>query len=215
MAMDYKFPFSTCEHPTKHALVQQPYSTAINALSTLVLFMFAMFARTLPVQTTIIVYALFEAWHTMSHMQHIPGKIQKFVVHALGLSMAFATGWAIQSFTNAPVTMWYIAPIVVLVIVDTLVTTLYKNDLLGFATGLAIFAWVVIGHWSYYPTFVKNTVVWLLLGVVILMALFVNEWKNCDRMQKWRVLPYHALIEVLGLVLFSVLALLLLKWERL
>ena len=119
----------------------QPVSMGVN----LALVVAATYARTTPVRVTLAFYALFEAWHTWSHTRHQSGRVQKRVVHALGLLMAFATLWMIQS----------VMP-------------------------------------------------WLLCGLVLFLALFVNEDWNCWRMQEAHTFPYHA-------VMFTALALMWLE----
>lgn len=134
------------------------------------------------------------------------------MVHALGLIMAFATLWMIQSFTHAPMPIPFIAVLSVLCVLDV-VTQVAERDIAGMATGLAIFAWVVIGRWAILPAVVKSVMPWLLCGLVLLLALFINEDWNCRRMQEAHPFPYHAVIEVLGEAMFIALALMWLACE--
>jgi len=49
---------------------------------------------------------------------------------------------------------------------------------------------------------------------VLLMVLFVNEYYRCARMLKIARAPWHAMIEILGFVLFVALAWNLYAWDR-
>jgi len=210
--MSYTFPFDTCEVPSLGS-VAQPTSAMINGISTLVLVGASMYATLPAVRTTLGTYALFEAWHTWSHMIHISGPSQKRVVHVLGLLMAFATLWMIQSLTNAPMDAMFTGVLFSLLLVDFAITLSSKMDIVGIATGLSIFVWIVCGRWKYLPLYVQQSLIYIVPAVGFLLLLFVNEAVNCKKMQGIYVFPYHAAIEVVGLVLFTWLAYLWLLWE--
>lgn len=212
--MGYTFPFSTCEIPSAEgSLVAQPASMSINLFSTVALLAAAAYAQTTPLRVTLASYALFEAWHTWSHIQHQPGNTQKHVVHALGYAMAFSTLWMIQAFSRTTLPPAFLMALGALCIAD-IVAQWVTSDIPMIFTGLSIFAWIVLGRWSVFPKSVKRAVPWLIGGLVLLLGLFINEAQNCQKMQTAHPFPYHAVIEVLGAVLFISLALVWLEWER-
>ena len=210
---NYRFPFDTCECVSKNPYAAQPFSALINAISTLLLSsLCTLFSPCIEVTAVLSTYAMFEAWHTWSHMQHVPGKLQKRVVHVLGLTMAFVTLWMIQSLScNAAFTPLFLSVLIVLISLDV-VTIITQNDFAGIATGLSIFAWVVAGRWEILPVFVRDALVWLLPGVGALLLLFINEAINCEKLLKWRRLPYHAIIEIWGFALFAYVSVIWIKW---
>lgn len=213
--MSYRFPFNTCE-PLHNGPIAQPISAAINLVSTAVIILLCFVHKPRPaVVGTLVTYAIFEAWHTWSHAIHIPGRVQKRVVHILGLAMAFATLGMIQSLSNhAPLGSCFLTVLALLVAVDALAVT-NGSDLLGIATGLAIFSWVVVGRWQVLPNPVRRALVGVLPGVALLLLLFVNEAANCSALLEWKRLPYHALVEMLGLVLFVWVSHTWIVWDRL
>jgi len=189
---------------------------SINLFSTIALLAAAAYAQTTPLRVTLASYALFEAWHTWSHIQHQPGNTQKHVVHALGYAMAFSTLWMIQEFSRTTLPPAFLMVLGALCIADIIAqwAAPKTSDIPMIFTGLAIFAWIVLGRWSVFPKSVKRAVPWLIGGLVLLLGLFVNEALNCHKMQSAHPFPYHAVIEVLGTVLFISLALMWLDWEK-
>lgn len=213
----YVFPFDTCEVAGTDAIVAQPASASINAISTAMLVVAASLARTSSVRLTLLCYAAFEAWHTWSHTVHVAGHLQKRVVHVLGLLMAFSTLWMIQSLTRrrAPMSPMFVGVLVMLLAVDLAITWTSTVDILGIASGLAVFVWIVCGRWQYLPRHVRRALVYVVPAVGVLLALFVNEAVNCKKMlDAYASFPYHALIEIVGLVLFASISYLWLRWEK-
>lgn len=212
--MKYTFPFNTCEIPTK-GTIEQPISTYINMLSSIILIILFFVAKNVYVKIAIFFYTIFEIWHTFSHMKHIDGKIQKYVVHVLGITMGIMTLIVIQKLSNSTIELHYLLILSILLILDIVLLFKYKNDdLVGFILGLVIILWIVIGKWKYIPKDIQINLRWIIIGVLILILLFINEAYNCEKMQKWKKLPYHAIIEILGLILFTGLSLTWIKWEQ-
>jgi len=59
-----------------------------------------------------------------------------------------------------------------------------------------------------------SNMVAIVVGTVFLVMLFVNEALYGQRLMRWRPLPYHVIIELVGLLLFWKLAAFFLEWER-
>lgn len=202
--LEYKFPFDTCEPRRLGAAVLQPVSAAINAASTVLLLACASFASNGYVSATLLTYAAFEAFHTYTHARHVPGPWQKRAVHALGLAMALATLVMLIHFLGPPGASYWAALAVLVALDGAALAT--GADLLGVATGLGVFAWVVVGRWASLPQDVRACLQYVLAGTLMLLLLFVNEALHCPALLRWRALPYHAAIELLGLALFAGLA---------
>lgn len=207
------FPFTTCEINT-NGVVAQPFSAVVNAMTCLVLLALLCIAKTMPVKTVLGVYALFEAWHAFSHMKHISGNIQRDVVHVLAYMMSFATFYAILSLSNDKSSYSHLLAILFLAIIVDIYIWLYVKGVWTAFSGLLVFAVILFGNYDRLPSFFKACIPYLSLGLLLLFGLIANENYNCERMMTYKVLPYHAIVEILGFVLFVFLAILFLKWEE-
>ena len=82
-------------------------------------------------------------------------------------------------------------------------------------TGLSIFAFIIFGSIDKLSPQFQNSLPLFISGLLLLFILFVNENINCDKMLKYHKFPYHAIIEVLGLIMFVALSKQFLNWEKL
>ena len=201
----YIFPFSTCERSDTSSWVAQPYSAFINAISTIILLAMMMQAEPLVSKPTILSYALFEAWHTYSHMVHIPGESQTLVVHILGYSISFTTLAAIIILSGSGMPAWWFVLGLMVIIVSDIALFIRVGGLPIIISGLAIFAFIVIANYKLLPPHFYHLLPYFMVGLALLIALFVNESYNCQSMMESRQLPYHAITEIVGLVLFTML----------
>jgi len=211
----YTFPFATCE-PVRDGAgwLAQPWSFAINGATLLALLAFAFKTPSAIVRTTLLSYAAFEAWHAFSHARHVPGNLQINVVHVLGYLMAFSTLAAILYLSGTSLSLAAGAAIGAAVLLDLALTLRFHSTILMVFTGLAIFSVIVATQWSKLPPAFYAAFGWMLAGLVLLMALFVNEYYRCPSMLKIARAPWHAMIEILGFVLFVALAWHLYAWDR-
>lgn len=212
--MAYTFPFDTCE-PVRNQFPVQPYSFTINLLSTLALLGLSVIARTWTVRTLLVSFALFEAWHTLSHAIHLTlsPRSHIYVVHALGYFMTGCMLMAINVLSrNWTVPVYGLIFMSCLVILD-LVMLFRVGGVSNILSGFALFVVVVLVNTSKLPRFVTRNMIWLISGVFLLSALFVNEALKCEKMSAYIDLPYHAIIEVVGFALFLGLGLTFLEWE--
>lgn len=206
----FTFPFTTCE--TSSSLLQQPWSAAINAITCIILIIFAYIDKRVSVKMVLSSYALFEAWHTLSHVKHIPGNIQTNVVHVLGYVMGFATLFAILALSNSDLSTLGIIIISIFVLIDLYVWVFVKG-LWTVITGLSIFAVIVLVNYNNLSPLFKAYMPFLIIGLFIIFLLFMNETYNCSRMMEHMVFPYHIAIEIVGLILFTTLAYLFSQWK--
>jgi hypothetical protein len=80
-------------------------------------------------------------------------------------------------------------------------------------TGLSIFAIIIFGSIDKLNSQFKSSIPYFLIGLLLLFILVVNENRNCDKMLEYHIFPYHAIIEVLGLIMFVALSKQFLYWE--
>lgn len=208
----FVFPFTTCECVSEGG-VAQPHSAVVNMITCLTLLGFMFIAKTRPVQILLGTYALFEAWHAFSHIKHIAGNVQTNVVHVLGYIMSFATLYAIIHLSKGTLSTLVLAIICLAILLDIYVW-IYVKSVWTVFTGLLVFAVVVFGNYDKLPQSFKVCIPYLIVGLLLLFGLFINETYNCERMMRYKVLPYHVLIEILGFILFITIAVLFLKWEQ-
>ena len=81
------------------------------------------------------------------------------------------------------------------------------------ASGLALFAFIVLANYKLLPPHLYHLLPYFIVGLAVLIALFVNESYNCQSMMEAWQLPYHALVETVGLVLFTMLGWCIVKWK--
>lgn len=197
---DYVFPFNTCERPATGG-VAQPYSAAVNAVNCAMIFAFL-------IQTTepsrflfILSILMFEAFHTFSHIIHIPGPIQTRVIHALAYGVNAALLYLFTKAAPAIATRPVLAVLAVLVCLDLYAFTHLTVDFY-IATQAAIFVAILLFYYHHVPP--ANIALIIALAAVVI-GLVMNERYNCHRMQaSYPGVPFHVLIEGTGLALFYV-----------
>jgi hypothetical protein len=202
----YVFPFNTCEVPDNNSLVKQPASALINLISTIILFYLATKAQTIHVSFLLFCYGLFELWHTFSHVVHLKNKhMQTNVVHILGYLIAFSSLWCIQELSGKVNSRLFYKILAIIVLID-LYTWVEIKGVWTIFTGLSIFAFIIFGSIDKLSPQFKDILPYFILGLLLLFMLFVNENINCDKMLEYHIFPYHAIIEVLGLIMFVALS---------
>lgn len=222
MTYTYTFPFDTCEPKRRNGKFPiQPFSCAINLASTLVLSYLAVFsAATREVAFLLGTFAAFEAWHTLSHAVHleVAPAVQNRVVHALVYVMIVTTylvmdsldldaGHRTGSHTRLP---WHL---VVLTAADVAVVMRFGGGVTSISSGLLLYSATVATKFDAIPDSLRPDMTRILQGTGVLVLMFVNEAVNGATMLRWRPLPYHAAVEVVGFLLFWKLGRFFLDWE--
>ena len=210
----YNFPFDTCEECNTNGIIKQPYSFTINLISSIILLILAILSKSFPVRITLLSYSLFELCHSISHAIHISGNgdIQKNTIHYLGYFMAFTTLYAILYLSKSNLTYLQIFIILIAIIIDQ-ISYKTQNTFAMFTTGILLFSIIIIIEYNKLPQQFKDGLLFLIPGIIIIWILFYNESKNCKKMLKWKNLPYHVLIEIMGLVLFTIIGVLFYRWD--
>jgi hypothetical protein len=211
----YTFPFATCE-PVGDGprWIAQPWSFAINGVTAIALLAFAFKTPSAIVRAAILSYAAFEGWHAFSHARHVPGNVQRDVVHALGYAMAFSTLAAILYLSGTSLSLAAAAAICAAVLLDIALVWRFHSTIVMIFTGLLIFSVILVTQWNKLPPAFYAAFGWMLIGVIALMGLFINEYYRCARMLEVARAPWHAMIELLGFALFVALAWNMHAWDR-
>jgi hypothetical protein len=218
----YQFPFHTCERVRPDGPIAQPASFAINLLTCGLLLGAAVgLAQTWSVRLLLASYAAFEGWHAASHAVHVPGPFQYNVVHVLGIAMATCTLVAVLALSGrggGGLQPWQWTALALAFAADAALYWTLRHTLVSVATGLGVLVAVFVVCWPLLPPPFRRWLPWMVLGVAGILALFVVEARYCRRAWMQRLLragvPFHAAIEVVGLVLFAGLAALFLGWEQ-
>lgn len=155
---------------------------------------------------------LFEAFHTLSHLIHLPGTIQTTVIHfiAYGFNVCFLA--MLVHFTGV------LNPILLIGAVGIVALDVYflhRHIFFGyFMTQILLFLWISVFYISFLQTYIPSPVLWLFGALILLLiVLFANEIRNCKRMLNHRPLPYHAVIELVGSFIFLMYIWVLYRFE--
>jgi hypothetical protein len=88
------------------------------------------------------------------------------------------------------------------------------NKLYMIITGLSLPVVISISYYNLFPIYIKKAIPYL-IGLLIIVGIFlINEKNNCENMMKYAKLPYHAIIEIIGMILFITLANVFLQTEK-
>ena len=81
-------------------------------------------------------------------------------------------------------------------------------------TGLSLPMVIAISYYKLFPKNIKRAIPYL-IGLLIIVGIFlINEKINCENMMKIVKLPYHAIIEILGMILFTLLSYVFVQSEK-
>lgn len=205
--MSYIFPFNTCE-PSGTLLIAQPWSFALNCISTIVLTRQYTLAKTRQVQNALISFISFEAFHAFSHA--IWYQWQRLVVHLLVYAMSVSVFNAMGALTRHCSRIPKYATLTAIAIDLTAYVWTWEISIL---TGLAVLATVIVSHFPFMPVDIRKRFMIITIGMVVLYNMFLNELWNCEDMFRLKILSYHAVVEVVGLILFNYMGRTFLIWE--
>jgi len=205
----WTFPHSTCELVSNQS-ISQPYSFSVNVVIAVLMLFESLKAKTLTTKLTIWTFILFESFHAFSHAKHINTSIQLTTIHLLGYLLALGIFCCFVKYTNRVLLpFWFVLVILLDIYVFLKVGKIYQV-----VTGFSILVSIVIIYLPHLTDFYEYLVT-LVLGVLVIIWMLYRESKNCE---KWLIknpkIPYHLQVEVLGLILFYLLAELLIKLEK-
>ena len=210
---DIYFPFNTCEEPNKNKWIAQPVSAFINLLTSLILIYFFFKAKTIIIRLLILAFILFELFHTYSHITHINGTIQSNVIHSLWYFLTFMLLIASIKMTKKYPNIYTIVILIILIIID-INLYLLSNKFYMIITGLSLPIIIAISYYNLFPKNIKKAIPYLIGLLIIVGIVLINEKINCENMMKYAKLPYHAIIEIIGMVLFTLLSYVFIQSEK-
>lgn len=221
--MKYMFPHSTCETPITYEdnkTPLQPWSFYVNIVNTLLLCIatiVSIFYKKYFVTLALFSFTMFEAWHSFSHYTHIENNphIHIFIVHILGYCMTISLYLAISQLSSN----YQILPLPFFILLASIVLDIYIYIYVqGYWTvfgGLLVLSIMTMTNLYKIPPHLRYYMFYLCIGIIILFALFVNEAYNCEKMKNiFGDLPFHAFIEILGMILFIILIVFLFQWTH-
>jgi hypothetical protein len=207
------FPFNTCEEPNKKSYIAQPISAFINMITCLILIYFFLQAKTLIIRLLILSFILFEIFHTFSHITHIDGTIQSNIIHGIWYFLSFMVLIASIKITKQYPNIYTILILLTIIIID--INLFFQaNKLYMVFTALTLPVVIVISYYNLYPICIKKAIPYLIALLIILGLVLINEKINCLNMMKYAKLPYHAIIEIIGMILFTLLSYIFLQTEK-
>lgn len=208
------FPFSTCELPHDNDIVKQPVSALLNALTCIILVYMIVVARTWTVKFLIFTFLLFELFHTFSHVQHIEGYIQAHIIHVLWYTLSLTLLYTISVLSRKTPSIPILIIIFAIIAIDIYLWTYYTDTLQMVIRGFMLIIFIVLSHYHLFPKKIRHLIPYLVIGTIIETVIIYNEKLNCKTMIEYANLPYHAISEILGLILFSYIAYIFIIWEN-
>jgi hypothetical protein len=208
----YAFPFDACEK-LKEGIIKQPVSAAINIISCIIILYFYYYAKTNAVRFLFGTFFVFQLWHAFSHTYHIQGNIQANVSHIISYLISLGTLYAILNLSKSTLSNLKIIIISLLIIIDIYVWV-FIGGVWNIITNLSLLAFIIFSSYNKLPKFFRKAIPFLAIGLIILFALELNEAYNCEKMLEYMDFPYHAFVEIVGLLLFTSLTYFFYKWEK-
>lgn len=157
-------------------------------------------------------FVLFELWHSFSHSFHISSEIQTLISHILNYCMSFTILFTILVLSNTYISTTLIFILLIVIIIDLYVFVKIKG-FYTILTGLSIISIILVSQYYKLSKLFQRMIPIILLLLLIISLLFINEALNCQKMLKLYNFPYHAIIEIIGLILFSLVGFIFLKWD--
>jgi len=139
--------------------------------------------------------AVFELWHAFSHFEHISGQMQRNVIHTLvyfigAAFLYFIVSSGVYEDARDRGVFFWIAGFVAL---DAAVLTFGSEAHWSVITGVLVFACILF--W-FRRIFDAVTLMAFMVLIFIGTVMFLLEKKYCTAALKWRVLPYHVIVEI-------------------
>jgi hypothetical protein len=108
----------------------------------------------------------------------------------------------------------YTILILLFIIIIDIYLFIKKKNLYMIFTALSLPVVIVLSYYKLYPNEITKAIPYLISLLIIVGFFLLNEKINCENMMKFAKLPYHAIIEILGMILFITLAYVFLQAEK-
>ena len=201
--MDFTFPYSTCEKITKNGT--QPVSASINIVSIIVLLYFFFSSRSSANRWVFFFFILFEAIHTYSHLRHVPGNLQLYMIHLTGYCILFATWRSLWKHTDQCMSTWQMVLWTLLLVVDASLFLSGAPFLWFLTTTVILFSLLILFYFPFFSRSTRIVIPWILVVAVMVVLMDFVESRCCEKWMQKKILPYHVVVEFLGLVVFVLL----------
>lgn len=205
----WRFPYSTCENKVGE---HQPYSVMVNKLILVMLGVQLLRARNMHVKLFFFALMLFELLHTISHYKHMDGFDN--YIHVVGYFVLFTLYLCLRNLTGRELHGSEVAVMVSVLVVDMYLFMHAK----GFYMVLSLISAHILLLLFYYrniPVGLRGHLVLSVALIMLITCLFINEIQNCDAMMKWKELPYHAGVEIVGFFILYNYTVMFNKWSKL
>ena len=201
--MEYTFPFSTCERPNVDGIAQ-PYSSLLNVMNSILILYFLLQTKHLYTFFLLFFIFWFEVVHAFSHIIHIPGTIQATIIHLLAGCINASLFFFFYTYLKTSPANWFLLFCTALVGLD-IYLFLNSSILYYFFSQILLFVSIISYYYPLLSPYIQNKMKTIFILVVAIFLLFLNEKYNCEKMMEVYTLPYHGMIEILGIVLFYIL----------
>jgi len=199
---DYTFPFDTCERPSENGIVAQPYSVLFNCISILITIYFLTKTKHFYSFALILAIFAFQVFHQFSHVVHIEGKIQTYIIHSLAIVVNFFYLYALYKFTKVFPSTYFLLYVAFLLAFD-MYALLNLPFVFYFFTQILLLTSTFIYYNRLMPSYYQKTLPYIIGSSFFVFLVFVNESLNCNYMlSMYPNFPFHALTEVLGIIPF-------------
>jgi hypothetical protein len=208
----YTFPYETCEVPKSAHLATQPYSVAMNLFICLYLVQFILICRHRCTRLLFLQFVVFETAHAFSHAYHFENTSMQFwIMHGLNYGNVLVTSIFLECMSDTRLS-WTLAAFAT--IIDIIVVAMLPG-VWPIISGLGVYFAIICDNVALIPTDFKRSF-WTQMcpALLLIFILFINESWNCIAMLTYWQLPYHSLIELLGLFLFVCLSRQIVHWDN-
>jgi hypothetical protein len=199
---EYTFPFDTCETPNTNGIIAQPWSVLFDCISVVIIIYFLMKTKTNYSFALIVSILMFELFHVFSHIIHIAGKIQTYILHSLALLINLLYINTLYNHTKVFPRPWFLFYIVCILIVD--IYALFNLPFIFyFFTQILTFISTVLYYNKLMPQYYQKTIPYIIISLIVIYLIFVNESFNCKYMLSvYPNFPFHIIIEILSIIPF-------------
>ena len=147
----------------------------------------------------------FETFHMFSHMYHINGPIQTYIVHFLAYFINIGFFYSLYRHTNKWPDRWFIGLLFVIIAFD--IYALLNLSLVFYILSQAV---ILISLLFYYyplmPREMQKSIYYIVFFIFIGLLFLYNEKMNCKAMLEYNPkFPYHIFIEISVMLLFYVI----------
>jgi len=201
---NYIFPFDTCEE--KQEIIAQPYSAFLNLINCFIIIYFI--NKTTKIENIYLLSSLllFEAFHVFSHSIHISGPIQTNITHTLTYFINISFFNLFYNYTKVLPDNNFFILLFSLISFDFYALTNLSVIYYIVAQSL-IFLLPLIYYYKLLPLKIQSSIIEMAIYIIMIILLFINEKNNCKKlMKKYNKFPFHILIEIVGIILFSTIS---------